>query len=344
MENKTALQPMEHLHGLLDTAAPSMRWDGKTAVADWQKEARQQLSALLGIPEIEPYRTEPSLTIEFDRICEEEGFREIRFRFFSEENVSVPCHLVQPLNADKPLPVVICLQGHSKGMHISLGRPIYPGDEETCHGGDRDFAVRAVKEGLCAIAMEQRCFGESGGTPNGPDCRQSAMRAILLGRTLIGERVWDIMRLIDLLGDSFGEIVDTDNILCLGNSGGGTATTYAAAMEPRIKVAVPSCAVSRFADSIGAMLHCECNFVPGIAKVFDMGELCGMIAPRSLVVVSGHDDPIFPLAGAKACVAEASRIYTAAGVPDRIAQVVGNGGHRFYADDAWPVIHKMLEK
>ncbi|MCQ2430978.1 MAG: acetylxylan esterase [Clostridia bacterium] len=343
MENQKFMQPMEHLHMLLDTEVPSMRWDGVTPIADWQKCAREKLAALVGLDEIEPYRTDARLEIEFDRICEEEGFREIRFRFYSEENVSVPCHLVQPLGAEKPLPVVICLQGHSKGMHISLGRPIYPGDEETCHGGDRDFCVRAVKEGVCAIAMEQRCFGESGGTEKGPDCRQAAMRAILLGRTLIGERVWDIMRLIDVIEQNFTEICDKDKIMCLGNSGGGTATVYASALETRIRFAVPSCAVCRFADSIGAMMHCECNFVPGIAKVFDMGELCGLIAPRKLVVVSGHNDPIFPLDGAKACVAEAKRIYTALGAPDNIAHVVGDGAHRFYAGDAWPVIHAMAD-
>jgi hypothetical protein len=42
------------------------------------------------------------------------------------------------------------------------------------------------------------------------------------------------------------------------------------------------------------MNHCVCNFVPNIAKYFDMGELGGLIAPRALIVVNGIKDDIFP--------------------------------------------------
>lgn len=339
------LLPLEHHHRLLKIAGetPACRWDGSESPAAWRARAKETLSDLLGIPEIEKHRTVPVMQVELNRVDEEIGCREIRFRFVTEEQVTVPCHLLIPKDAHGPLPVVLCLQGHSKGMHISLGRPKYPGDEETCHGGDRDFAVRAVKEGICAVAIEQRCFGECGGTEKGPDCRQAAMRAILLGRTLIGERVWDISRCIDVLCERFTDYIDPNRVMCMGNSGGGTATIYAAAMDERIKIAIPSCAVCTYADSIGAMLHCECNFVPGVVKAFDMGDLCAMTAPRSLVVVSGARDPIFPLDGAKACVALGQKMYDALGVPDAIAHVVGDGEHRFYANDAWPVIHRMLD-
>ena len=336
------LLPMAHSHALLKTATPASRWNGEEDIRLWQAQTRDTLTGLLGLNRIAEAAAFPVMEIELDRIDEHLGAREIRFRFVTEDRVTVPCHLVIPHGAIGPLPVVLCLQGHSKGMHISLGRPKYPGDEETCHGGDRDFCARAVKEGICAVAIEQRCFGESGGTPNGPDCRQASMRALLLGRTVIGERVWDIMRCIDVLCAHFTEYIDPDRILCLGNSGGGTATVYAAALDERIKVSVPSCAVSTFADSIGAMLHCECNFVPGIANCFDMGDLCAMTAPRALVVVSGARDPIFPLDGAKECVAIGAKAYDAYGVPERIAHVIGDGEHRFYADDSWPTIHRML--
>ena len=39
----------------------------------------------------------------------------------------------------------------------------------------------------------------------------------------------------------------------------------------------------------------------------------------------------------------AKALYAVAGVPDRVALVTGDGGHRFYADDAYPVLHKMLK-
>ncbi len=337
--------PNEHLHKLLDEAVPSMRYNGIEDLSVWQNRARARLAELIGFGEIEKYAVTPAVEFEYDKYAEDMDCREIRFRIQTEENVTVPCHMCIPKNAEGQLPVVITLQGHSKGMHISLGRPKFPGDEESCKGGDRDFVVRAVKEGVCAIAMEQRCFGENGGQAGvtHPDCRQASMRAIMLGRTIVGERVWDIMRLIDVLQKDFSDIIDPEKIMCLGNSGGGTATIYASAMDERIKVAVPSCAVCRYADSIGAMLHCECNYVPYIAKDFDMGDLCAMVAPRSLIVVNGITDSIFPIDGAKACVEVGRQAYKKAGAEKKLIHVVGDGGHRFYADPAWPHIHEALE-
>ncbi len=337
--------PKEHLHKLIDEINPAMRWDRTEDLPTWQRRARARLSELIGFSEIEKNACTPEVEIEYDKYAEDLDCREIRFRIKTENDVTVPCHLCIPKDAKGPLPVVITLQGHSKGMHISLARPKFPGDEQSCKGGDRDFVARALKEGICAIAMEQRCFGENGGAEGvtTPDCRQAAMRAMLLGRTIIGERVWDIMRLIDILQEKFTEIIDPEKILCLGNSGGGTATIYASAMDERIKISVPSCAVCRYADSIAAMAHCECNYVPYIAKDFDMGDLCAMVAPRTLVVVNGVKDDIFPIDGAKACVEVGREAYKALGAEERIVHVVGDEGHRFYADPAWPHIHKALE-
>ena len=35
-------------------------------------------------------------------------------------------------------------------------------------------------------------------------------------------------------------------------------------------------------------------------------------------------------------------MYEASGVPENCALVTGDGGHRFYADPAWPIVHKMM--
>ena len=90
------------------------------------------------------------------------------------------------------------------------------------------------------------------------------------------------------------------------------------------------------------MRHCACNYVPGILRYFDMGELLALAAPKKLVVVSGALDPIFPLDGAKRMVADAKRVYDALGMSDSIAHVIGPEGHRFYADIAWDALKRML--
>jgi hypothetical protein len=222
-------------------------------------------------------------------------------------------------------------------MHISLGKALYEGDEETI-AGDRDFAVQAVSEGYCALTIEQRGFGEMGGTPE-TQCHEPAMIALLMGRTLIGARVWDIMRIINAVSREFSHLFNTDYIYCMGNSGGGTATFYATALESRIKGAIPSCAFCTYKDSIGTIRHCQCNYVPHIAEYFDMAELGGMIAPRPLVIVSGQKDRIFPIAPAREEYDRLTSLYYR-DTPDKCFHYVGEEGHRYYRG-AWEIFKKI---
>ena len=107
------------------------------------------------------------------------------------------------------------------------------------------------------------------------------MVAMLMGRTLIGERIWDISRAIDIL-EHFSEI-DMERVAIIGNSGGGTVAFYAACMDERIKVVMPSCSVCTYKCSTTATRHCTCNYILGTAKYFDMGDLSCLIAPRKLI-------------------------------------------------------------
>lgn len=324
----------ENIKGIVAGYKPSMKWDGKEPFEAWRERAKEKLRELLGLEYMIP--AEKVVEIEYDRM--EADFREIRFKYQSEPGYFVPCHMLIPHGEVKPRPAVICMQGHSKGMHITLGRTKYEGEVVN---GDRDFAIRAIKEGFVAIALEQRNFGECGGTEKGPGCFKPAMTNLLIGRTTIGERVWDVSRCVDVLTSDFADFVKPDEIYDLGNSGGGTCTVYATALEERLAGGIPSCAVSTFAASIGAMEHCSCNYVPGILRYFDMAEILMMSAPRKLVVVSGIEDSIFPIDGAKQMVEQAKAAYAAAGVPDRIFHAIGDGGHRFYADIAWDALKKM---
>ncbi len=330
------LLPLEKELQVMSEMSPAFSYDEKEDFKAWQDSARLKLCELLGMNKFIPVK--PEVSVEFDRITD--NFREIRFRFLSEEFYFVPCHLCIPLNAEKPLPLMICLQGHSPGMYISLGETRTEKDVQSIEG-DRDFAVQAVRYGMCALALEQRNFGECGGKDNKPDCYKAAMSALLIGRTTIGERIWDIMRAIDAVTEYFGNIVDKDKIGCLGNSGGGTATFYASILEERIKLAVVSCALCSFDESIAPMHHCACNFIPHIREYFNMGDLGGLIAPKKLLMVSGEKDGIFPINGAKKTFAAIKRLYTIGKTPDNCDMVIGSEGHRFYADLAWPKIHKL---
>ena len=332
------MQPFEKEHAIVCNLPIRMAFDGTQPFAVWQAAARKKLAELLGMARFD--RCEPLTQIEWERVSVDHD--EIRFTFQSEPDYRIPCHLLIPREV-RCKGVMICLQGHSTGMHISLGRANYEDSKKTIADGDRDFAMQCVRHGMCCVTLEQRCFGEKGGTPN-PDCYTSAMTALLSGRTLIGARVWDIMRLIDVLCEEFSDRCNTSEIYCLGNSGGGTATFYAAALETRIAAAMPSCAFCTFADSIGSMFHCACNYVPDIRSYFDMAELAAMTAPRPIVIVSGQEDDIFPSAGAKSEFMRLKEYYTAADAADRCVHVIGEAGHRFYADAAWSAFLKQTQE
>ena len=330
----------ETCHEHLMKAAPRrLAFDPQRDFQAWREAVDAKLRELVGVL---PERAPLDLRKEYER---ENGlFRETRFLFRSEAYADVPCHLLVPQEGEGPFPAVICLQGHTTGMHISLGRAEFEGDEESING-DRDFALQAVREGCAALVLEQRCFGERKDSrpPNvvhfQHTCHHAAMTALLLGRTMIGERVWDLSRAIDALSE-FPE-VDASRVGCMGNSGGGTITFYAACLDERIGVAMPSCSVCTFRDAIGMIDHCADNYIPGILRYFEMGDLAGLIAPRPLIVVAGCDDEIFPIGGVQEAFGTIRQVYAAAGAPDRCRLVVGQGGHRFYADLAWPVFHEL---
>ncbi len=331
------LTPHENNLKILKSVTPSMRYDKSESFTKWQSSARKKLSELIGLDKF--CCVKPDLQIEYDKITG--GFRDIRFSFSSEENYRVPCHLCLPESADNTTPLVICLQGHSHGMYLSLGESHDESDRD-CIDGDRNFAERAIKEGCAALVIEQRCFGEAGGdSESNPDCYISSMAAILIGRTTVAERVWDVSRAIDAVTESFSQYFNIEKICCLGNSGGGTTTVYAAAIDERISFAVPSCAVAEFDYSIAAIHHCSCNFVPHIREYFNMGDILGLIAPRYLIQVSGKNDRIFPIDSAEKCFEEARLLYEACGATENCRFSVGDGGHRFYADSTWKIMHKF---
>lgn len=324
---------------ILAERKPALAYHPGVDYDTWKAQIRARLRTCLGDePEAVP------MVYNVLSVEETETYIDKRLEYLTEKDTWVPCHYLMPKNpcAEK-VPLVICLQGHSSGMHISLGKPIYDGDQEIISGGDRDFALQIVKRGYAALVLEQRGFGERK-TPfekGKTTCSHIAMVALMLGRTMLGERVWDISRAIDLVS-TFPE-VDTDRICCMGNSGGGTATYYAACMDERIRVAMPSCSVCTYRHSIGAMRHCDCNYLPNAAKYFDMGDLACLIAPRALVIVSGIQDPIFPHEGVEETYETIQAVYEHAGAGDKCAHIIGPEGHRFYADLSWDTFDLFLK-
>ncbi|NEE02222.1 alpha/beta hydrolase family protein [Phytoactinopolyspora halotolerans] len=338
--SELSLAPENVHERLLATAKPELAYSPGVDLEAWRAQLAVRLGDVIGLW---PEPVDPAPWIEWR--AERDGYTETRFVFTAELGADVPCHLLVP-DADRPVPVIVCLQGHSTGMHNSLARAGVHDATPSVPDGDRDFAMQAVAQGYAALTLEQRCFGER--VDKRPEerrvaalgtCHHAVHVAALLGRTMIGERVWDVCRAIDVLAE-FPE-VDTGRIACLGHSGGGTVAWYAACVDPRIGALMPSSSVCTYRASIGTIDHCSDNYLPGALRYFDLPDLAGLIAPRPLVVSTGRDDPIFPIDGVHEAMDGIRAIYAAFGAPDRAELVVGDGDHRFFAADAWPVFDRI---
>ena len=318
---------------------PLLRYEEGTDFWAWQKAAKAKLAELLGMDQYKP--CDPMFNIEHRIVTDE--YIEYRFTIQSEENYFVPVVMRVPTGMEEGKhPVILCLQGHSTGFHISLGVPKFPGDESSINGGDRDFVVRAVKEKYIAVAIEQRGFGECAGNADLPrGCYLTSMTGMLMGRSTLGERVWDVMRVLDALLLNF-DFIDENKICLMGNSGGGTATYYISCLDERIALSMPSSAVCSWDMSVSVKRHCACNYVPYLGKYFDLGDFGGMIAPRKLIIVHGLTDVGFYKPGVDKVYGLVETAYKAAGVPQNCYLVTGPDGHRFYADLSWPVLHEMM--
>lgn len=217
-------------------------------------------------------------------------------------------------------------------------------ERESGENGERNVAVQAVKEGYFAIAPTTRGFGATR-TPEdlkkdaGSSCRTLLMQDILVGRTPIGDRVWDVSKLIDWALKTLP--IDPKKIVVTGNSGGGTVTLFAAACDTRISAAIPSSYFCTFTGSIGSLYHCDCNYVPGIMQLGEMADVAGLIAPRPFCAVQGKLDNIFPIEESRKAFDHLKQIYTVAGVPGNCELYVGDEGHRYYKAGVWPFVKKQ---
>lgn len=315
-------------------AKPALAYRPGLDVGHWQTGLRARLRSILMLPSA----SNAPLAERVERHRETAQYTMDRIQFTAEPGEVVPGWLLRPKGVTGRLPVMICLQGHSPGMHISIGEARSEAERKSIAGG-RDLGLQAVAHGWAALVIEQRAFGER--ARPGVKCNDAALFALHQGRPLTGQRVFDVMRAIDFVATR--RDLDPARIGCIGNSTGGTVSFYAACVEPRIALAVVSCSFCTYEDSWLSIPHCACGDLTGIVPIADMPDLAGLVAPRRLLIVAGREDNLARIAGVEQGYRHARGIFAAAGVPDRVRLVVGEGGHQFYPKEAWPVIGEMAQ-
>jgi len=267
----------------------------------------------------------------------------------TEPGIFVPFYLLVPKDAEpaKPRPLLLCPHGHDKlGLHSYAGAFKDEKHKRKVLEKEGDIGVQAARRGFVVIAPATRGLAEEVLVPdpkgrhgNRP-CRAQLIHCLLAGRTPIAERVWDMQRLLDWAEKN--PLIDPKRIAMTGNSGGGVVTAYTAAIDMRIRVAIPSCSFTSVMSAEGFIFHCDCCLVPKLRDWGDWKELGGLVTPRHLLIVHGLDDSLHHPPTVEKLASNIGKIFQAAGVPNHTKLGWGNSGHRFYPNLMWPFFEKGL--
>jgi len=309
----------------------------------WQRQLRPKIVELLGgFPaERTPLRPQTLEVREFP------GYRREKFYFESRPGVAVLGYLVTPPNAPTPLSAVVCIPGHGRGVDDIVGIDEYGNVRTERKGYEYDFALQVVEHAMAAVAIEPMAFGcrrDPITTRKGLSataCQPTAGSALLLGETMIGWRVYDVMRTIDFI-ETRPEL-EARRVGCMGISGGGTTTLFSAALDPRIRAAFVSGYLNTFQASIMSLSHCIDNYIPGILNWAELYDVAALIAPRPLIAESGDHDPIFPIAASNESFARVKKAYEVFGARDSIEHEVFPGDHHFHGVRGLPFLARTLK-
>ena len=220
-----------------------------------------------------------------------------------EHNVWMPFYLLEPqtpkLDVHGCKRCYICPHGHQGAGAVSVaGVAGVPAVDDAVRKFNYDYGLRLARMGYVTVCPDARGWGyRRDWKGQGDDensflrgtCLNQARMAEPLGLTVAGLNAWDNMRLIDYL-EARGDIA-MDDLGCFGFSGGGYMTLYLAAIDPRVRKGFVSGYLYGVDDSL---LHlngnCSCNYVPGLWRLLDMGDIASLIAPRPLLVQSCEGD------------------------------------------------------
>jgi dienelactone hydrolase len=336
--------PVLYTKKLHDAAPLRLTFTAQTRreAEEWQKTLRAKVTELLGGFPASPSPLRPE-TLE---VRDFPAYRREKFVFQSRPGLYVLGYLLTPKSGSAPHPAIVCIPGHGRGVDDIVGIDENGRDRTDKPGYEYDFAIQAVEHGMAAVAIEPMAFGcrrdavtKKKGL-SAAACQPVAGSALLLGQTMIGWRVYDVMRTVDWIGTR--KELDASRVGCMGISGGGTCTLFASALDTRIRAAMVSGYLNTFRECIMSVSHCIDNYVPGILNWAEQYDVAGLIAPRPLFAESGERDDIFPIAASRESFRRVQKVYA---VFDAIAATeheTFDGPHSFWGKRGLPFVAKHL--
>src|SRR5262249_17618830 len=191
----------------------------------------------------------------------EEGYTREKIVIQVQPGEYMPCYVLIPDSVPGPLKPMIALHGHGTwGAKGIIGLTESSPELEFIRLHNYDYARQFALRGFMVFAPVLRAFGDRMETLKQPvdtvpneemwlsSCKPLGMNLLLRGQTLLGWRVWDVMRLIDYIQTRPEKMSDT--LGCVGLSGGGMITLFTTALDVRISAAVVSGYFNSFKDSI----------------------------------------------------------------------------------------------
>jgi dienelactone hydrolase len=342
------LQPSTVLWRMYQPGKAQHRFEATDAASAhaWQARTRPALARLIGLEVIPSASPRARMIEEVDK----NDYVRQKILLRTGPETRMPVYLLLPKGARGPLPVVLAFHGHGYGVKDIVGLWEDGKERNSPDGYHKDFAVALCRAGFAVAAPEISCFGEREtdfstldtrlGQPVPTTCTHAAMLAFHLGISVVGLRVQDGLRLVDYLETR--RDLDVSRLGAMGISGGGMHTFFSTCIDTRIKACVVSGYYSTFRDSLLAMSHCACNFVPGLAEFGEMHDLAGLIAPRPMLVEAGSYDPIFPLRAVRSSVAKARSVFGVFNARDSFETDYFEGRHQISGRKAYDFLKRAL--
>ncbi len=288
-------------------------------VDDWKarrEEYRRQLFEMLGLDPL-PERTplKPVVTGK----AEHAEFVVEKLHFQSRPGLYVTGNLYVPKNLKGKAPTILYVCGHGrvKKDGVSYGNKAY----YQHHGGW--FA----RNGYVCLIIDTLQLGEIEGIHHGT-YNHKMWWWHSRGYTPAGVEAWNGIRALDYL-ETRPE-VDAERIGVTGRSGGGAYSWWIAALDDRIKVAVPVAGITSLKNHVvdGCVEgHCDCMYQVNTYG-WDFAQVAALVAPRPLLISNSDKDGIFPLDGVVDVYTKVRRIYELHGALKHIGLNITEGPHR----------------
>jgi hypothetical protein len=285
----------------------------------WEKarpSLQRQLKEMLGLdpmPERSPLQ--PVITGHIDQ----QDIRVEKLHFQSLPGLYVTANLYLPQKVEDPLPTILYVCGHAIAKE---GNRSYGNKVAYQHHG-----IWFAQHGYACLIIDTIHRGEIEGIHHGT-YQQGMWWWNSRGYTSAGIETWNSIRALDYLATR--PEVDMDRIGITGRSGGGVYSWWTAAIDERIKVAVPVAGITDLQNQVVDGIvegHCDCMFMVNTYR-WDYAQIAALLAPRPLLIANTDKDTIFPLDGVVRLHSQVRDIYKLHDAEDRLGLLITEGPHK----------------